>query len=92
VTVDPGQMQPQCPPLQDHQVVVQALVKIRVGRGLTQQQVADRMGCDRSNVGHWEAGKHDLRLSSLLRYTRAIGVRLSAELVDLPELEGGGVR
>lgn len=62
--------------------VMQALVRIRYERGLTQKQVADRMGVDRSNVGHWEQGKHDLQLSSLLRYCRAIGVRLTAELVE----------
>ncbi|HEY8455287.1 MAG TPA: helix-turn-helix transcriptional regulator [Actinopolymorphaceae bacterium] len=59
------------------------LVELRKRSGLSQTQVAARMGTSQSAVARLEAGDADVRLSTLERYALAIGhqieVRLAAE-------------
>jgi len=49
------------------------LVKLRQAAGLSQTEVAARMGTSQSAVARLEAGQGDLRLSSLERYAAALG-------------------
>lgn len=44
--------------------------------GLSQTEVAARMGTSQSAVARLEAGGSDLRLSTLERYAQALGTRL----------------
>ena len=44
--------------------------------GLSQAQVAARMGTSQSAVARFEAGDLDVRLSTVERYTTALGARL----------------
>ena len=60
------------------------LVAKRVELGLSQTEVAARMGTSQSAVARLEAGEADLRLSTLERYAAAIGQRLDWRL-SLPE-------
>jgi transcriptional regulator with XRE-family HTH domain len=53
-----------------------ALVAKRVELGLSQTEVAARMGTSQSAVARLESGGADLRLSTLERYAAAIGQRL----------------
>ena len=56
-------------------VIGHRLAEVRRARGLTQQQVADRMGVTKGRVSQIEQGKisgHDV----LARYARALGGRL----------------
>jgi len=48
--------------------------------GLSQTEVAARMGTSQSAVARLEAGSTDVRLSTLLRYAEAIGMELDVRL------------
>jgi transcriptional regulator with XRE-family HTH domain len=52
------------------------LVRQRHSRGLSQAIVAERMGTTQSAVSELEGGDTDPRLSTLQRYSRALGCRL----------------
>ena len=52
------------------------LVSLRRELGLSQTEVATRMGTSQSAVARFEAGDLDARLSTLERYTTALGARL----------------
>ena len=49
------------------------LVRLRTAAGLSQTEVAARMGTSQSAVARLESGQGDLRLSSLERYAAALG-------------------
>jgi predicted transcriptional regulator len=59
------------------------LVARRVDLGLTQTQVAARMGTSQSAVARLEAGTDDIRLSTLDRYVAAVGGCLDWHLRDV---------
>jgi predicted transcriptional regulator len=52
------------------------LTALRHQVGLSQVEVAARMGTSQSAVARFEAGDLDVRLSTLQRYTSALGARL----------------
>ena len=47
---------------------------------ITQQQLADRVGKDRSYIAYIEQGKTDMQLSTFLNITNALGFKFSLEL------------
>jgi transcriptional regulator with XRE-family HTH domain len=61
----------------------------RISLGLSQTEVAARMGTSQSSVARLEAGSLDVRLSTLERYAAAVGQRLAFKLSDEKE-EGPG--
>ena len=52
------------------------LSSLRRELGLSQAEVAERMGTSQSAVARFEAGDLDVRLSTIERYTVALGARL----------------
>jgi transcriptional regulator with XRE-family HTH domain len=58
----------------------QHLDAVRTGRGLTQTEVARRMGVSQSHVAQVEA-RADVYLSTLISYVRALGGDLRIEAV-----------
>lgn len=56
------------------------LVQRRVALGLSQTEVAARMGTSQSAVARLEAGQSDVRLSTLERYAAAVGYSLDWRL------------
>ena len=52
------------------------LVSLRRELGLSQTEVATRMGTSQSAVARFEAGDLDVRLSTIERYSMALGARL----------------
>ncbi len=60
------------------------LVARRVSLGLTQTQVAARMGTSQSAVARVEAAGSDVRLSTIERYAAAVG-HVVAWSLDEPE-------
>jgi predicted transcriptional regulator len=52
------------------------LTVLRRSLGLSQAEVAIRMGTSQSAVARFEAGDLDVRLSTVERYTAALGVKL----------------
>lgn len=61
--------------------ILTALVSIRLGKGMTQKEVADRIGCAASTISKLEAGTDaELRWSEIGEYSRAIGIQSSLVL------------
>ncbi len=56
------------------------LVAERLSLGLSQTEVAARMGTSQSAVARLESGASDIRLSTLERYAQAVGRSLRLEL------------
>lgn len=58
-------------------------LRARTDRGLTQAQVAERIGTTQSAVARMESGrgKHSPSLATLSRYAEALGCRLEVRLV-----------
>ncbi len=56
--------------------LIELLVVERRRRGLSQTEVAARMGTSQSAVARLERGDRDVRLSTLHRYAEALGRRL----------------
>jgi transcriptional regulator with XRE-family HTH domain len=64
--------------------ILDKLVKLRKALGLTQKDVADRMGVRQPTVSSFENESSDPRLSTLQRYARAVEGRIGFSLA-LPE-------
>ena len=56
------------------------LTSRRLSVGLSQTEVASRMGTSQSAVARLEAGESDVRLSTLERYAAAVGMTLDWQL------------
>jgi transcriptional regulator with XRE-family HTH domain len=56
------------------------LRQAREEAGLTQEEVAERLETKKSAISRIENRAGDIRLSTLERYARAVGLRLSLEL------------
>lgn len=61
--------------------LVGAMVEARHAAGLTQAQVADRMGTTQSVVARLEAARHLPTLDLATRYAEAVGRRIRIDLV-----------
>jgi transcriptional regulator with XRE-family HTH domain len=57
---------------------------LRMGKGLTQADVAELANIDRAEVSKFENGRHDPRLETLWRIAGALGVSV-ASLFDPPK-------
>jgi predicted transcriptional regulator len=58
------------------------LVAARLDVGLSQTEVAARMGTSQSAVARLESGDADVRLSTLERYAAALGQQLDFSLMN----------
>ncbi|MGD8194151.1 nucleotidyltransferase domain-containing protein [Herbiconiux sp. P18] len=56
----------------------------RVGRGLTQQQLAQRAGVTQSVVSAYESGRREPSLSTLTRLIDSTGSKLETRVIDAP--------
>jgi transcriptional regulator with XRE-family HTH domain len=65
---------------QRRQELASELVAARVSAGLSQTEVAARMGTSQSAVARLESGEADVRLSTLERYAAALGRQLGWSL------------
>ena len=61
-------------------------LKARVAQGLTQAQVAEKIGTTQSAVARMESGsgKHSPSLATLTKYADALGCKLEVRLVRRP--------
>lgn len=62
--------------------LIEKLKEIRIAKGLTQTEVAMRMGTYHPNVNRWEKRGGNLTLSTLRRWCLALGVVLEFNLID----------
>ena len=62
------------------------VLKARAAAGLTQAQVAERIGTTQSAIARLESpsGRHSPSVATLQRYARALGCRLELRLVRQP--------
>jgi DNA-binding XRE family transcriptional regulator len=69
--------------LKDEFNLLDQFLKARAKRGLTQAQVAEKIGTTQSAVARLESGrgKHSPSLATLSRYAKALGCRLEVKLV-----------
>jgi len=69
--------------LKDEFNLLDQFLKARAKRGLTQAQVAEKIGTTQSAVARLESGrgKHSPSLATLSRYANALGCRLEVRLV-----------
>jgi transcriptional regulator with XRE-family HTH domain len=66
-----------------NEVIGEALCAVREARGLSQREVAERMGVTRSRVSQIEGAEGTaLALEVLRRYAQAVGCRLELSLKD----------
>jgi DNA-binding XRE family transcriptional regulator len=71
--------------------LVRGLARRRLDLGLSQTEVAARMGTSQSTVARIESGSSDLRLSTLGRYAGALGTSISYRVEPVePAGEPGG--
>jgi transcriptional regulator with XRE-family HTH domain len=68
------------------QTLREEFVSSRRALGLSQTEVAARMGTSQSAVARLEAGELDVRLSTLERYAAALGQRLEINLEGGPNV------
>lgn len=61
--------------------VIEALVRARVDAGLTQTELAQRIGTTQSAIARLEGGGVSPSLSTLRRYAEATGTKLKVSLV-----------
>jgi ribosome-binding protein aMBF1 (putative translation factor) len=52
------------------------LIKFRMDKGLSQQQLADLVGTSNSQISRIESGRHRTNLDTLMRVAHALGLRL----------------
>jgi transcriptional regulator with XRE-family HTH domain len=66
-----------------------ALVRARLNAGLTQKQLADRIGKPQSSVARWENGTNIPKLETLRLLSEALGVdfRVTKDGVAVEELD-----
>jgi transcriptional regulator with XRE-family HTH domain len=61
--------------------IVKDLMVLRAGRGLTQGDIASKMGCSQSRISKLESSSDfDLTLGDLVRYASAVGLRVGVVL------------
>jgi len=66
--------------LEDEFVLIRALIEARARAGLTQGELAKRMGTTQSAIARIEGGKINPSVDMLRRYAKATGSRLHVSL------------
>ena len=72
--------------------LIDALVKARKQRHLTQRELAERIGVTKTVISRVESGKHSPRLEMAYDIAKAIGLRLDIQLVEEQAAQGAGIR
>ena len=69
--------------LDEEYALLEEFLKARAAQGLTQAQVAEKIGTTQSAVARMESGrgKHSPSLATLSKYAEALGCRLEIKLV-----------
>ena len=56
----------------------------RIRHGMSQRELADKLGVDQSTVSYWETGTNDVTLTKLVRIADALGEPLDSLLGRSP--------
>jgi transcriptional regulator with XRE-family HTH domain len=57
-------------------LILKQLTEARLGAGLSQTVVAERFNTSQGMLSHYETGRHLPTLTSLVRWTQALGLRV----------------
>ena len=58
--------------------------RLRLERGLTQRQLADKIGCQQKDVSRWEHGERNPGAASLVKLAAALGCTIDELLAPAP--------
>ena len=77
--------------LEEEFAFLDEFLKARAAAGMSQAEIADRMGTTQSAVARLESGrgKHSPSLATLRKYARALGYRVDLRLVKEKNAEDG---
>ncbi|MBQ9348659.1 MAG: helix-turn-helix transcriptional regulator [Oscillibacter sp.] len=64
----------------------ETLRRLRIEKGLTQQQLANRLNVDRTSVTNWEIGRHMPDVATISRLAEALGIGAAALMSAAVEL------
>lgn len=64
------------------QNVIQKLTQARLEKGLTQAQLAKRIGTQRSNISRIESGTQNLSLDMMIKIAQALGKVVNIQLEE----------
>ena len=80
--------------LADEFAFIDELLKARASAGLTQAQLAERIGTTQSAVARLESGSaaHSPSIATLQRYASALGFRVEVRFVKLEKRSGRSTR
>lgn len=68
--------------LRPHYEIISQIIKVRSEQGLTQEELAEKTGIQRSNISRLESGNYNPSLEFLSRVARGLGMELHVELRD----------
>ncbi len=68
--------------LSNRQRIISELKAARIEQGMSQQELADRIGTKRSNICRLEAGGQNISLDMFLKIANALGKKVSFVLID----------
>lgn len=66
----------------DNMKVVTSYINLRKEKGITQQEIADRTGINRTNVVRIESGKNAPTIEVLVKLAAALDMELEIRLVE----------
>lgn len=70
-------------PVELKKQIVSQFKQIRVGKKLSQEQVAGAAGMARPDVSRFESGKYNPSLELMIRYAHALGCEVKVELAPI---------
>lgn len=65
--------------------LVVEMINRRIDLGLTQEDLAERIGSYQSRISTIESGEHDFRLSTIIEIAEALGTQLSINLIPIEQ-------
>lgn len=77
------------PRSQEHAALGRAIRELRLGLGLSQEELAERCGLHRNYVGGIERGERNLTFANQVKLSAALGVQPS-QLLALAEARAAG--
>ena len=68
------------------QRIVSALTEARLAAGVSQQELANRIGTQKPNISRMESGQQNISLDTMLKYASALDLDVSIDLKDKEDL------
>ena len=69
------------------QRIVSTLTEARLAAGISQQELANRIGTQKPNISRMESGQQNISLDTMLKYASALDLDVSIDLKDKEDLQ-----